>query len=168
MQVRFFDIRWDMTADDSEEPHTPDECGLPPECVLEMEDDIDLTNDGADVLSQHYGWLVDGCSWEVVGAEARKGHGSVATAQEELDMPRHLKTIRVPVVISFTTDPAELDDRQSEPAPKKESLVAWLKDSLVMKVDTEDYGQPGGAVFAASGIDWDAAILTEEQDTSHQ
>ena len=58
MQVRFYDIHWDMT--DSEETRMPEECGPPSECVLEVEDDIDLANDGADVLSQHYGWLVNG------------------------------------------------------------------------------------------------------------
>ena len=63
MQVRFFDIDWDMTEDDSEETRTPQDCGLPSECVLEVEDDIDLAEDGTDVLSQHYGWLVNGCSW---------------------------------------------------------------------------------------------------------
>ena len=64
MQVRFFDINWDMS--DEEETRTPEECGLPTECVLDVEDDIDLKEDGADVLSQHYGWLVNGCSYEVV------------------------------------------------------------------------------------------------------
>jgi hypothetical protein len=67
MQVRFFNIDWDMTEDDSEETRTPQDCGLPSECVLEVEDDMDLAEDGSDVLSQHYGWLVNGCSWEVVG-----------------------------------------------------------------------------------------------------
>ncbi len=142
---------------------TPEECGLPSECVLEMEDDIDLTNDGADVLSQHYGWLVDGCSYEII-----RPKDVSKTLQAESDMPHHHKSIVVPLEISFATDPAELDDRQDEAAPTKENLVAWLKDSLVLQVDTEGYGQPVGAVFAASGIDWNAATLTEEQDTSHQ
>ncbi len=66
MRVRFFDIDWDMT----EETRTPQDCGLPSECVLETDDDIDLAQDGADVLGQEYGWLVNGCSYEVV---ERKG-----------------------------------------------------------------------------------------------
>jgi hypothetical protein len=80
--------------------------------------------------------------------------------------PRHYKTIRVPVEISFTTDPAELDDREGEPAPTKESLLAYLQDALVLQVDTEGHGQPEGAAFAASGIDWEATVLIVEQDTS--
>jgi hypothetical protein len=56
-----------MTEDDSAETRKPQDCDLPSECVLEVEDDIDLAEDGADVLSQHYGWLVNGCSYEVVG-----------------------------------------------------------------------------------------------------
>jgi len=163
MQVRFYDIRWDTTDDDSEETRTPQRCGLPSECILEMEDGVDLANDGADELSQHYGWLVEGCSYEIIEQKEAE-----ETRQEENDMPHHCKTIRVPLEITFTTDPAELDDREGELTPTKESLVAWLKDSLILRVDTEGYGQPAGAVFAASGIDWNAATLTEEQDTSHQ
>ena len=42
MRVRFFDIDWDMT----EETRTPQDCGLPSECVLETDDDIDLRRTG--------------------------------------------------------------------------------------------------------------------------
>ncbi len=90
------------------------------------------------------------------------------THGKDTGMPRHYKTIRVPVEISFTTDPAELDDREGEPAPTKESLLAYLQDALVLQVDTEGHGQPEGAAFAASGIDWDATVLIGEQDTSCQ
>jgi len=150
MQVRFYDIEWDMT--DSDKPRTPEECGLPSECVLEVEDDIDLSRDGADVLSQHYGWLVKGVSWRVIGHEGAK----------DTTMHRHHKTIRIPVEISFTIDPAELDERNNEPAPTKASLVAYLRDTVVLQVDTEDHGQPVGAVFAAAGIDWEAVTLVED------
>ena len=74
--------------------------------------------------------------------------------------------MRIPVEITFTTDPAELDGREGEPAPTRESLLAYLQDALVVQVDTEGNGQPEGAAFAAAGIDWDAATLTEERDTS--
>ena len=80
----------------------------------------------------------------------------------------YYKTIRLPVEISFTTDPAELDDRESEPPPSKGSLLAYLQDALVLQVDTEGHGQPGGAVFAAAGVDWNAATLVEDQDSSCQ
>ena len=66
MQVRFFNIDWDTTEDDSEESCTPEECSLPSECILEVEGDVDLANEGAEVLTQHYGWLVNACSYEVV------------------------------------------------------------------------------------------------------
>ena len=89
-----------------------------------------------------------------------------AARADETSMPGHCKTVRVPVEITFTTDPAELDDRQGEPAPTKESLLAYLQDALVLEVDTEGNGQPKGAAFAALGIDWNAATLTGEQDTS--
>jgi hypothetical protein len=73
----------------------------------------------------------------------------------------YYKTVRLPVEISFTTDPEELDDRQDEPVPTKGSLLTWLQDALVLQVDTESYGQPAGAVFAAAGVEWDAATLEE-------
>ncbi len=83
---------------------------------------------------------------------------------KQADRPRHCKTVRVPVEIAFTSDPAELDNRKDEPAPTRESLLAWLQDALVLQVDTEGNGQPKGAVFAGAGIDWDAATLIETND----
>jgi hypothetical protein len=74
----------------------------------------------------------------------------------------HQKTIRVPVFVTFSTDPAELDDREGEMPPTKESLLAYLKDALRLDVDTEGNGQPEGAVFAAAGVDWDAAELVDD------
>ncbi len=59
MKVRFFDIEWDL--DKGERAH------LPSECVLEVEDDLDLQEEGADALSDEYGWCVSRCSFEVVG-----------------------------------------------------------------------------------------------------
>ena len=68
-------------------------------------------------------------------------------------------TIVVPVEISFTTDPRELQDREGEKEPTKTSLVSYLKEALHLDVDTEGEGQPGGAVFAAAGVDWGKAEL---------
>lgn len=74
----------------------------------------------------------------------------------------HQKTIRIPAFVTFSTDPAELDDREGEKPPTKESLLAYLKDAIRLDVDNEDVGQPEGAVFAAAGVDWDAADLVDE------
>ena len=38
-------------------------------------------------------------------------------------------TIVVPVEISFTTDPRELQDREGEKEPTKTSLVSYLKEA---------------------------------------
>ena len=76
-------------------------------------------------------------------------------------MPQYRKTVRVPLEITFTTDPAELGDRQGEPAPTRKSLLAYLQDALLLEVNTEGNGQPEGAVFAAASIEWDAATLLE-------
>jgi hypothetical protein len=78
----------------------------------------------------------------------------------------HDRTIRIPVEITFSTDPAELDDREGESPPTKESLLAYLKDAMRLEVDTEDEGQPEGAVFAAAGVDWDAAELASDPESN--
>lgn len=72
-------------------------------------------------------------------------------------------TIRIPVFVTFSTDPAELDDREGEKIPTKESLLAYLKEAMRLDVDTEGEGQPEGAVFAASGVGWDEAAAREER-----
>ena len=59
MKVRFFDIQWDI--DEGDEPE------LPSECVLELDDDMDLEEEGADALSDKFGWCVVSCSFEMVG-----------------------------------------------------------------------------------------------------
>jgi len=59
MRVKFFDIEWDT------EGETLDACGLPSECVLEVEDDIDIEEEGADALSDQYCYCVFGFSYEV-------------------------------------------------------------------------------------------------------
>ncbi len=57
MKVRFFDIDWD--TDDKV-------VDLPSETIMEVDDNIDLENESADVLSDKYGWCVFGCSYEIL------------------------------------------------------------------------------------------------------
>jgi len=72
----------------------------------------------------------------------------------------HRLTIRVPVEITFTTDPAEMDDgREGEKKPTRKSLLDYLDGALTLDIDTEGQGQPEGAVFAAAGVDWKKAEL---------
>jgi hypothetical protein len=59
VKVRFFDIEWDFDEGDRAD--------LPSECVLEVEDDVDPAEAGADALSDRYGFCVSRCSFEVVG-----------------------------------------------------------------------------------------------------
>jgi hypothetical protein len=72
----------------------------------------------------------------------------------------HRITIEVPVVISFTTDPAEMDGRQGGKRPTWRSLLDFLDRAFRMEIDTEGEGQPEGAVFAAAGVDWKKAKLS--------
>jgi hypothetical protein len=64
MRVRFYDIDWDTSNDDGEVP-SPQECGLPTTCTLDVENDTDLDEEGADVLSDKYGFCVFGFCYEV-------------------------------------------------------------------------------------------------------
>lgn len=74
----------------------------------------------------------------------------------------HDRTIRIPIEITFSTAPEELDDREGEKPATNESLLEYLKDAIRLDVDTEDEGEPAGAVFAAAGVDWDAAEWIHE------
>ena len=55
--VRFYDIDWDTDGDDA---------GLPTDTICFVEDDCDLENEGADVLSDNFGFCVKGCSFKVL------------------------------------------------------------------------------------------------------
>jgi hypothetical protein len=65
MIVRFFDIQWDTSDEEIEKLRTPEECGLPSEATFNVDDDLDLEDEGADALSDRYGFCVLGCSYEV-------------------------------------------------------------------------------------------------------
>ena len=56
--VRLFDIRWD--TDDE------DEAGLPPEHIAVVDDDWNPEDEAADLLSNTFGFCVNGCSFKVL------------------------------------------------------------------------------------------------------
>jgi hypothetical protein len=69
VQVRFFDIDWETDGG------TPADCGLPIECMLDVDDEsaadydtIDgyLEEEGANLLSDRYGFLVNSCKFEII------------------------------------------------------------------------------------------------------
>ena len=72
----------------------------------------------------------------------------------------HRITIEVPVLVSFSTDPAEMDDRKSAKKPTRKSLLDYLYGAFRLEIDTESEGQPAGAVFAAAEVDWKKAKLS--------
>ena len=57
MKLRCYDIEWD--TDD-------DEVDLPDEVVIEVDDDHDIMGSTDDVLSDHYGWLVDNFCVDII------------------------------------------------------------------------------------------------------
>ncbi len=56
--VRLFNIQWDTDSED--------EAGLPPEHIAVVDDDWNPEDDAADLLSDNYGFCVNGCSFKVL------------------------------------------------------------------------------------------------------
>jgi hypothetical protein len=63
MLVRFYNIVWD-TEEDSEELKDVKPADLPTEIPLEVEEDADVDLEGADVLSDQFGYSVRNFDWE--------------------------------------------------------------------------------------------------------
>jgi hypothetical protein len=57
MQVRFSNIVWDTDGE---------KVDLPQEAVLNVPDGTDLAEEGADFLSDRFGWLVESCSFAIL------------------------------------------------------------------------------------------------------
>lgn len=57
MKVRFYDIVWDTDGLD---------VSLTTEVTLDVDDDLCVETEGADVLSDTFGWCVHGFDFEVV------------------------------------------------------------------------------------------------------
>ena len=106
---------------------------------------------------------------EFVNRESNIGDIEITILPYNLTLPKpsqrgktdpHRLTIRVPVEVSFTTDPAEMDDdREAEKKPTRKNLLDYLDGRLTLDIDTEGQGQPEGAVSAAAGVDWGKAEL---------
>lgn len=60
MKVRFFNINWDTDGQ---------EVDLPKEVILEVDGDRDISIEGADELSDKYGWCVEGFDFEILKPE---------------------------------------------------------------------------------------------------
>ena len=56
-KVRFFNIDWDTDGE---------EVNLPTEIRIIVENGVDVENDGADILSDNYGWCVNSFSYELL------------------------------------------------------------------------------------------------------
>lgn len=57
MKVRFFNIVWDTDGEAVE---------LPVEVEMQCDPDLDVAEDGADVLSDTYGWCVESFEFEIL------------------------------------------------------------------------------------------------------
>lgn len=57
MLVRFYNIEWDTDGEYAD---------LPKEFELALDDDFDVEENSTELLSQHFGFLIESCQWEVV------------------------------------------------------------------------------------------------------
>ena len=65
MKVRFFDIDWDFDDLNGRELKEVNAM-LPKEPVIEVDDDTDIYEEGADILSDEYGFFVYGFDYEIL------------------------------------------------------------------------------------------------------
>lgn len=64
--IRLYDIEWDTTSENSyRKPLTPDECALPHEYTVQVNNHWNPEEDASDLLSDNFGYLVKGCKWEL-------------------------------------------------------------------------------------------------------
>jgi hypothetical protein len=81
--VRFFDIKWDTDGDEM------GDMGLPEQLTLEVDEDFDVEEAGADLLSDKIGFCVHGFQYEfILGNSFRivqngKGNGKGKISKEQ-------------------------------------------------------------------------------------
>lgn len=65
MKVRFFDIDWDL--DDLTTREKKEVLSfLPTLPIINVDDDVDINEEGADILSDHYGYCVYNFDYEIL------------------------------------------------------------------------------------------------------
>lgn len=63
MKIRFFDINWDT---DSKSEDIVDDVDLPTDVIMDIDADVDVQEDGADILSDKYGFCVNSFNYESI------------------------------------------------------------------------------------------------------
>src|SRR5208283_4514671 len=106
-------------------------------CAAEQQCDTDPDEIRAALKSDH----------EFVNRESNIGDIEITILPYNLTLPKpkqqgktdlHRLIIRVPVEISFTTDPAEMDDdRKGEKNPTRKRLLEYLDGAFRLDIDTE-------------------------------
>ena len=64
MKVKAYDIKWD---------DAPEDIDLPKSCTVHMDDDANPAEDLADILSNHFGWCVESCSYKILKENKKSG-----------------------------------------------------------------------------------------------
>lgn len=67
MQVQFRKIKWDTGTDCNGKKLSRKSCNLPTHCILNMDNDSDVEYDGADALSDKFGFCVFSFEFNIVG-----------------------------------------------------------------------------------------------------
>jgi hypothetical protein len=68
--VRFYCIDWDTSSEEDETPVSAAALGLPEEVIRQVDDDVDLEEEGASLLSDEYGYCVNAVWFELLEDEA--------------------------------------------------------------------------------------------------
>lgn len=68
MQVKFKKIKWDTGTDHNGKKLSAKACNLPTHCTLNVDKDCEVEYEGADVLSNKFGFCVFSFEYEIIGA----------------------------------------------------------------------------------------------------
>jgi len=68
--IKFYNIEWD--TEDNGKIHSPEKLGLPKSVTMDVDTGSDVEEEGADLLSDRYGWCVHGFNWKRVYKKRKK------------------------------------------------------------------------------------------------
>jgi hypothetical protein len=81
MKVRFYDINWDTDGASHD---------LPKEVTMHVDDDIDVSLEGADALSDKYGWCINSFNFEILTKTFKDSSGHTFSTSN----PVHIQFIK--------------------------------------------------------------------------